>query len=716
MHDSLRLSNLQKLPFRLKALAERATRPGADMQAVTSAACRAPLEHQRLLVYVFYAALETTELDSRLRNELFLVENKAVVTTILGRVVFAFQVLGDTYKSIAREAIPEIWSRAWKWVQYLFDYEDCIDMMRAARGKPGVVLAWVSMARRFIEHTGFESGVVFHTPRLRVLITRSWSYLISLDGVDDTAFRIISGALVYVRGPMDEFIEGAGGRRAFAALIVRHLRREAPSPIAQRSAADIRRISGIFMLLPDALEALGDELRRAGVIPALVTACRALSVSPCPPGAPPETLHTLLRSLLFVALRGRRPERCIAQAIDAGLLPLITTTPRWEYTNTANVIYELVTDVLPPFLVFRSVVSRLTGAASAAWAGQMDHNARLDNYTGGAMNQLTALACARAEIYSQVHELKAESAISLLACSNIDCHSILDRRQLRRCGRCQMRVYCSSECQKYDWRSVHRGDCGRIAATTRNDALSSVKDQAYLTMALLTRDYHQQLPTLATDILQFLCKTDPGTAKFAIEWYYDYEDWKDDDPEEFALRAATPRVVSLDKYPAYSQFYDTSPGMQRAFAEGRVQLHLLDLSMPEAIEQDHDFYFPFEHRVFAFPLRAARGTLLTGLREIAMEMVQSGRSDVERFEGRVEALLAMGDLEAYSVPDGALDSAAAPEASVPEVPLFACPPAEPLPAGPHPDDCVGVDGEPAADELGAADVVQFALSPDLATM
>ncbi len=68
--------------------------------------------------------------------------------------------------------------------------------------------------------------------------------------------------------------------------------------------------------------------------------------------------------------------------------------------------------------------------------------------------------------HSEIKKIKGSVYFPSLYCDNITtkytCTNTCKDYQLKICGACKHKYYCSEKCQRYHWKKYHRLECARI--------------------------------------------------------------------------------------------------------------------------------------------------------------------------------------------------------------------------------------------------------------
>ncbi|TFK80133.1 hypothetical protein K466DRAFT_667821, partial [Polyporus arcularius HHB13444] len=140
----------------------------------------------------------------------------------------------------------------------------------------------------------------------------------------------------------------------------------------------------------------------------------------------------------------------VTQAIDAGFLqaycdcsPCFADLPHEEY----QMIEELMSRILPPYLVYRSVVEAADSALK-----KIERGAQKERIERSRVRvpwaRFAQLVHDRARIVKAAEEAKGTQ----ITCDNMKCQKIRPKQEVRRCSACLTTFYCSKECQEAAWK------------------------------------------------------------------------------------------------------------------------------------------------------------------------------------------------------------------------------------------------------------------------
>ncbi|KAJ7826025.1 hypothetical protein B0H13DRAFT_2374645 [Mycena leptocephala] len=208
MHRDLRLENLQQLPLPIRAIASAACSASRSQQDIASFIARMrfggiPPDHKTLLLPALYALLDPTGIPTMEQ-----LDNPSLFTiTTIDQAVDILEVLYQI--SVPRHLGPEIWSRVWKWTDFISKFRHNL---------PGQFLDEASCCVGFLSFS--ENFVcdkfMLSTPGFRSMVVRAWSFVLH-DQTKDQKFAF-GRVLCFVASinssnlaSFEEIIEGAGG-------------------------------------------------------------------------------------------------------------------------------------------------------------------------------------------------------------------------------------------------------------------------------------------------------------------------------------------------------------------------------------------------------------------------------------------------------------------------------------------------------------------------
>ncbi|TCD64726.1 hypothetical protein EIP91_003682 [Steccherinum ochraceum] len=167
----------------------------------------------------------------------------------------------------------------------------------------------------------------------------------------------------------------------------------------------------------------------------------------------------------------------ISMSIGAGLIPAICDcSPQFSQLEPQDfaMIKDLVSDILPRYLVYRSVVEAVHTSLCKVSKAQQDRVQK--TRIRDAMHRFIDLAGERYMVVEHANATKGWR----MTCDNIKCQKVKSKEEVRRCSACLTTFYCSKECQAIAWKEGdHKIMCklkarerleGKAEAVSRKDA------------------------------------------------------------------------------------------------------------------------------------------------------------------------------------------------------------------------------------------------------
>nr|GAT56051.1 predicted protein [Mycena chlorophos] len=521
MHSSLWLSNINRLPPRLKMLAQRALRAPYPLDPVYAALQdpRTAKSDAILFLPVVYINLDTED-TPLLADGADLVNDPALKARIY-RVLQSFQCLEKLHKSVDSDAIDDLWPRCWAWMHVVQAWSEVIPLPSHEGDLRG---SWVLLVRQLIERcVQRKRNLIAWTPDLRMMIAEVWAIYLKLpqqpDNID--TLRGLSGTLALLAAsdyPLEdhymELVAGAGGRDALASLFITQLQRETHAGLERISETGLRRLAGVSAHLLSAMHHIGRELREQGIVTEITHACLALCRIKRTSAEDIRTgvmfLMNFLRAL-FGFISDPHADTYIAEALRAGLLDLVFMSSAAKLSVGTEKLLLFCDLALPQFMALEQVASIVGDFAESA------ENLGIDLSEADEASWNTFATAARSRTTSW---RMSKTGTGLWACANVECTVIKARHDFKQCSQCQRVLYCSTACQRTHWRSQHREDCLQMAKPLATHALKRPRDISFL-CSLVLEQYLSSRLAILREIFLSLC-IDPTA----------HDDDEDDDTEE----------------------------------------------------------------------------------------------------------------------------------------------------------------------------------------
>ncbi|KAJ7167916.1 hypothetical protein C8R46DRAFT_1094505 [Mycena filopes] len=447
----LRVENLSRLPLSIKRMAISAARgSSSDFYSLITHIARRPTKKDLCVecLPVFYIYLDPAAIpngDVRFTGEI----DRALISII------ALRSLGRFHAPLGLH----LWPRMWPWLTFLNLYRH---ILPDPRNIPLDLLFFVQL---FINDEE-TARLVGSTVGVRSIVVDAWK---SLCGPEEDAAKPdewlqLASVLDAFMGASEaanrvEILEATDGPPGLAALIIHYIKIPAPSRAPPIFYGSINHLLSDF--LQDANSPLGPALISAGFVKPFTTALFALSDFP-DTHEDRRDLRVLFPFFDILQKLFNRPasHKAIADAIHAGLLfALVRTAPSVTLAMAEDSsLWSMVTATLPGATVYRDVVQRLEAQLPAVKELSSKRQPLFPQPTVYEdWQRFVGIAHERIEL---LRTLDSGDHVSLRACDNMTCGKIQEKQQFRRCSGCSELYYCSSECQRVDWRdSGHRVAC-----------------------------------------------------------------------------------------------------------------------------------------------------------------------------------------------------------------------------------------------------------------
>ncbi|RDB14658.1 hypothetical protein Hypma_016492 [Hypsizygus marmoreus] len=264
-------------------------------------------------------------------------------------------------------------------------------------------------------------------------------------------------------------------------------------------------------------------LRHAFLHANTITLCTKVALSASQllnQGGPPGLLDVMVASFGYLAnyLESTEGFTWVTQAIQAGLLTaFVDCSPHFSKVDDEDrdTILTIVRDILPKYLVYRSVILAVDGTIRKL--SEAPHNKRImQSVAWGIWSKFHELALERYMVTIQAKALKGKGA----TCDNVKCHKVDSKNNFRKCASCSTTLYCSKECQVIAWKEGrHKAMCKMKQRERLEGKLQSIsRSDSIFFHHLFTRDARNHLPRLR----RLALKDYPGTTKTALVICIDY--------------------------------------------------------------------------------------------------------------------------------------------------------------------------------------------------
>ncbi|KAJ7673953.1 hypothetical protein DFH06DRAFT_1467324 [Mycena polygramma] len=407
--------------------------------------------------------------------------------------VFVVGVLFDV--QVPPGAGVDLWPRVWSWVNFEL-------LFHSVMGQFGVRLpSEAELCVSLITFSG-ELGthepthqVIATTPGLQAFVVRAWVFILRANSYDTEARNAVIGDIFGFLDPtcFDEIIAGAGGTlQDLVAVVTAHLNMailDLDETLPEEPLSHLGKVLNFTVDFDKARSPLRRPLCSAlidgGLMETITRIARAVIYGTQPvTKAVLDICLVLLCDMLLIESGYRK----LREAIHAGLLlAVLRGAQRNVSSNINRSLLLLLVDILPAATVNCNVLADI-GTAHMALEGPFSAEG-FDPEVWNAWNAFSETLLERLDV---LRTFDTRANVSLKACDNMDCNIIKEKIQLRRCSGCRDLLYCSRECQRFDWgEGGHRDQCV-VHRTQRIDIelASTPRERAFM-RALLHHDYLQ---------------------------------------------------------------------------------------------------------------------------------------------------------------------------------------------------------------------------------
>ncbi|KAJ7162857.1 hypothetical protein C8R46DRAFT_1352718 [Mycena filopes] len=464
MHKLLRLEKLSSLPFSSRRIAQSAAKGSLpDLIRLMALFCSTTdMATFAGCLPVLYVNLDPAGIPTG--GNLF--------TRPVQRACIALKGFRHVHGSYDGAGI-DLWRRIWPWLTFLNTHRDLL---------PEIYVSQMNFDPLFFifclgddeETTSF----IHQSPGLYSFVADRWISLLEAKGDDELRVQ----KFAYLANCLDlmdahdtpanllELVDATNGPHRFASLVVRTLSLFIPDQ-GTRMTTDVVHFYKVFasFLLEVAMADCVEGTSRVDILSALVSAgtirlvtnmIRAIGESS---GSEELADHLLDAFELLDRLLRQGSYKGIAEALAAGLLPaiirasIIVCRDTDDFTGTA--LYGIMVIMLPGALVYHTVVAPLEPQLIEAEPLASDPDFKASPMYKS-WRYFTQVGWDRIHLLEEVEEGDWRRE---WACNNIACGAMQDKSDFRRCSNCQRAYYCSSACQRQDWRDGgHRDVCRQL--------------------------------------------------------------------------------------------------------------------------------------------------------------------------------------------------------------------------------------------------------------
>ncbi|KAJ7831075.1 hypothetical protein B0H13DRAFT_2113661 [Mycena leptocephala] len=474
-------------------------------------------------------------------------------------------------------------ARAWPWMEFIHTYRNHLPAVPVLQNLRSVYSIFVCTTD-LLKGDAVTSRQIDATPGVRSIVVRAWALsLAAEDPGNDIAFRplcqqIARSALFLDATTFEAGIEGAGGSlNDLAELLVRHLRFVVDD--SGTPEATIIHLAPVFRVLcaPPVLDdpVFADVLTDHGIIPLLAQVSIRVSL---PAFHSEEDLLSgcLVRLLKYTAKPSGHD--LLAHSLGAGLLQAIVARCRHSMSQKLKDIVTVFLMFLTSAMVFLSVLQQVDVAMEDLSITSLDSLKGLVLFDK--WSSFWRILERGRSVMVKYRKLKDGAS---RACDNMECGAIIPKTRLRRCSGCLTSVYCSPQCQLWDWRrDGHRRVCDTLYGCRSGHIRQT--DKAFL-RALIHHDYMERRDSI---------------------WLWQM------------------RYIRRESHTMPLVMFDYTVPFLPVQSRGRMQMHLVKVKHGSST------------RHLVFPLRSTTGEVVAALRRLAADPEGHGG---ETDEARVRSLL-----------------------------------------------------------------------------
>ncbi|KAK7051738.1 hypothetical protein R3P38DRAFT_2857163, partial [Favolaschia claudopus] len=392
------------------------------------------------------------------------------------------------YESLDHGAFRDVWPTGWKWIHFLDKYRELIAAVLPSFDVPHLYYTSMSFIGTLADDT-WVADVLDTQCQPRKLFARAWVCLLDSDyAIDHFSFRYLGinmrRSTEGFHGPWDEIIEGVGGEKAvLAAIVVDYVERVTSHATISLDLQYLAFVAYLIQgLFTDAhfMESLCEQ----GAVKIITCAICKLAPDLCSTESI-EGLYALLGILRF-CIRTGAGYHWVAHSLRSGLVSAIALCgPSGSMEDAYPEWLDWLVQTMTHGLLFKSVLLEVR----AEWPNiTAAHNTLQGHTIFEKWDIFTRLAGIQLEVLAAYEEGEFPRH---RVCSNAKCAMVAEKTNFRRCSACSVSLYCSTVCQRQDWRlGQHLDYCRRykfvqLSAPSGHDAqersfLRAVLSESYM--------------------------------------------------------------------------------------------------------------------------------------------------------------------------------------------------------------------------------------------
>ncbi|KAJ7176361.1 hypothetical protein C8R43DRAFT_1102288 [Mycena crocata] len=464
MHQSLEISNLNRLPFSSRRVATAVCAPHASQDDIDRFAdLEETFSGPKLIAFlpVYYVLLDPERIPS---SDQLDAPSPAMIRTIDAALIAIESVF---VVAPSPDSAPES----------TVDLDPiCPNIPRSSCSEEALGIGCLTLAEDIgAQESHPNQQRILSSPGFQTLMVRTWAGI--LGRPKDTTHQAVAVYQVFkfmklgLPHFVEDMIDGAGGSVDLADMVMRHL------AVADLDA-DIR-LSHLQLALLEA------------ILPFLVDVTGKFSTE----GEETRPLccalveRGLVEELTTVAsFMTRRIYRLVPDAVRGGLLGAIVTCAERDFPGSVNDRLSFLLDkVLGPATTSCEVLADIGTAYFAVSTDRLIHSK-----IGGSWSQFAATVKLRLSV---LRSFDSQEILSFRVCDNIACGIIRDKASMKCCSACCNVSYCSPKCQSLDWRDGgHRNVCASYQLVHKSFRVTSTSRERAFLRALLDNDYARARP------------------------------------------------------------------------------------------------------------------------------------------------------------------------------------------------------------------------------
>ncbi|KAK0469609.1 uncharacterized protein EV420DRAFT_1495591 [Desarmillaria tabescens] len=216
--------------------------------------------------------------------------------------------------------------------------------------------------------------------------------------------------------------------------------------------------------------------------------------------APDIMLDVMVSSMCFMfnCLESTDGFTWVIQAVNAGLLTAwVDSSPYFHrlHPEDRDTVVSIIRDIVPRYLVYRSVINAINGAMSKLDDESFPHKNRVFGSTvRDVWIDFHKQCLERLLVSIHAKAIKGKA----VTCDNVKCQKVDAKNNFQKCSSCGTTLYCSKGYQKVAWKEGgHKDMCKMKQQERKEGKLQSItKSDAAFFHDLATRDARHHLPYL----------------------------------------------------------------------------------------------------------------------------------------------------------------------------------------------------------------------------